>query len=145
MSKRAECHVLIFFLLALIQGKEDSFYPGWCHMSPATQQHPVQGVLEVYQTGKGCNSHGTAALPHEVHIINLKETAMHQNLPEVTLHLKPVSSSQSIQHKLAVFILNSQNPVVWKLNVEQPSSSMQHIFHVSLLVVHTRNKCGTST
>lgn len=43
-----------------------------CWLSPVTESHPVQALLESYTVLSGCASKGTISNPQEVHIINLK-------------------------------------------------------------------------
>lgn len=50
---------------------------------------------------------------------------------QVTLHLKPIHSLKVHQRPLA-FVLNSPQPVLWKLEMEKLAPNVQRVFHVSL-------------
>lgn len=50
---------------------------------------------------------------------------------QVALHLRPIQSLQMHQKPL-VFVLNSPQPVLWKLRTEKLVSGVKRIFHVSL-------------
>ncbi|XP_069497883.1 transforming growth factor beta receptor type 3 isoform X2 [Ambystoma mexicanum] len=103
-----------------------------CLLSPATDSHPVQALLESFTALSGCASRGTASQPQEVHVINLrctKEGPCHHE-KEVTLHLNPISSVH-IHQKPVVFILNSPRPLTWKVKTEKLAAGVQRFFFVS--------------
>lgn len=41
-------------------------------LSPVNSSHPVQALLESFTVLSGCASQGTAGLPQEVHVLNLR-------------------------------------------------------------------------
>ena len=43
-----------------------------CELLPVGTGHPVQAMLKSYTVMSGCASRGTASLPQEVHVINLR-------------------------------------------------------------------------
>jgi len=49
---------------------------------------------------------------------------------QVVLHLRPIQSLQMHQKPL-VFVLNSPQPILWKLRTEKLVSGVKRIFHVS--------------
>lgn len=103
-----------------------------CLLSPATDSHPVQALLESFTVLSGCASRGTTGQPQEVHILNLKcveEGACHHE-KEVTLHLNPISSVH-IHQKPAVFILSSPRSLIWKVKTDRLASGVQRFFFVS--------------
>ncbi|XP_073449260.1 transforming growth factor beta receptor type 3 isoform X6 [Aquarana catesbeiana] len=103
-----------------------------CWLSPVTESHPVQALLESYTVLSGCASKGTISNPQEVHIINLKcvEEDPCQSEKEVTLHLTPIPAI-SVHHKPLVFILNSPRPVTWELKTERLAADVPRYFFVS--------------
>lgn len=55
-----------------------------CELLPVGEGHPVQAMLKSYTALSGCASRGTANLPQEVHIINLRSsTEEMKETPEV--------------------------------------------------------------
>ncbi|KAM5147829.1 transforming growth factor beta receptor type 3 [Mantella aurantiaca] len=103
-----------------------------CRLSPVTESHPVQALLESYTVLSGCASKGTISYPQEVHIINLKcvEEDPCQSEKEVALHLTPVPAIP-VHHKPLVFILNSPRPVTWELKTERLAADVPRYFFVS--------------
>ncbi|RXM99729.1 Transforming growth factor beta receptor type 3 [Acipenser ruthenus] len=103
-----------------------------CVQAPVSESHPVRALLESFTVLSGCASRGTTSLPQEVHIINLRSPgegpSQHQR--EVTLHVKPISSLMT-HHKALVFMLNSPQPVEWKLKTEKLLPGVQRTFYVS--------------
>lgn len=43
-----------------------------CELQPVNSSHPVQALLESFTVLSGCASQGTAGLPQEVHVLNLR-------------------------------------------------------------------------
>ncbi|KAB0358054.1 hypothetical protein FD754_002210, partial [Muntiacus muntjak] len=43
-----------------------------CELSPVNASHPVQALMESFTALSGCASRGTAGLPQEVHVLNLR-------------------------------------------------------------------------
>ncbi|KAM6921177.1 transforming growth factor beta receptor type 3 [Xenentodon cancila] len=104
-----------------------------CELLPVGTGHPVQTILKSFTVMSGCASRGTASLPQEVHIINLRGHApeIPDNTPaKVELHLKPILSMQQHQKPL-VFVLNSLQPLIWNVKAENLALSIKHTFHVS--------------
>ncbi|XP_034035128.1 transforming growth factor beta receptor type 3 [Thalassophryne amazonica] len=104
-----------------------------CELLPVGLGHPVQAMLKSFTAMSGCSSRGTTSLPHEVHVINLRGRAAERllNTPvEVDLHLKPIQSLLH-HHKPLVFILNSPQPLIWKIKTEKLAPGIKHTFHVS--------------
>ncbi|XP_061593518.1 transforming growth factor beta receptor type 3 [Cololabis saira] len=103
-----------------------------CELLPVGMGHPVQTVLKSFAVMSGCASRGTARLPQEVHVINLRGHA--PEIPDtpanVELHLKPIQSVQQHQKPL-VFVLNSPQPLIWNVKAENLALSIKHTFHVS--------------
>ncbi|XP_033884677.3 transforming growth factor beta receptor type 3-like [Acipenser ruthenus] len=103
-----------------------------CVQAPVSESHPVRALLESFTVLSGCASRGTTSLPQEVHIINLRSPgegpSQHQR--EVTLHVKPISSLMT-HHKALVFMLNSPQPMEWKLKTEKLLPGVQRTFYVS--------------
>uniref|UniRef100_F7B8Z7 Transforming growth factor beta receptor 3 n=1 Tax=Monodelphis domestica TaxID=13616 RepID=F7B8Z7_MONDO len=103
-----------------------------CVLSPVNSSHPVQALLESFTVLSGCASRGTTSLPQEVHILNLRNPDESPGQPrrEITLHLKPISSVH-IHQKSVVFLLNSPQPLVWKLKTERLAPGVPRLFFVS--------------
>uniref|UniRef100_A0A8B9L0F3 Transforming growth factor, beta receptor III n=1 Tax=Astyanax mexicanus TaxID=7994 RepID=A0A8B9L0F3_ASTMX len=103
-----------------------------CELLPVGAGHPVQALLKSYTAQSGCASRGTASLPQEIHIINLRSGAegTGDKPAEVALHLRPIQSL-SVHRKPLVFLLSSPQPVVWKLHTEKLVPGVKRIFHVS--------------
>uniref|UniRef100_A0A8C8S1E7 Transforming growth factor beta receptor 3 n=1 Tax=Pelusios castaneus TaxID=367368 RepID=A0A8C8S1E7_9SAUR len=96
------------------------------------RSHPVQALLESFTVLSGCASRGTTGLPQEVHILNLRnpEEGLGHHEKEVILHLNPISSVH-IHHKPVVFLLNSPQPLTWKVKTERLASGIRRFFFVS--------------
>ncbi|KAL1022638.1 hypothetical protein UPYG_G00030340 [Umbra pygmaea] len=104
-----------------------------CELLPVGLGHPVQALLKSFTALSGCASRGTTGLPQEVHIINLRgrsSDAPVDTPAEVELYLKPLQSLLMHQKPL-VFVLNSPQPVVWRVTTEKLALGVKHIFHVS--------------
>ncbi|KAM3619809.1 uncharacterized protein V6R79_013920 [Siganus canaliculatus] len=104
-----------------------------CELLPVGKGHPVQAMLKSFTALSGCASRGTSSLPQEVHIVNLRGHAPEgaDNAPvEVELHLKPIQSLLRHQKPLA-FVLNSPQPLMWKIKTENLALGIKHTFHVS--------------
>ncbi|XP_032074262.1 transforming growth factor beta receptor type 3 isoform X1 [Thamnophis elegans] len=102
-----------------------------CLLSQVNSSHPVQALLESFTVLSGCASKGTAGLPQEVHILNVRnaEDAGHHER-EVVLHLNPIASMH-IHQKPLVFLLNSPVPLTWKVKTERLALGIQRLFIVS--------------
>nr|XP_061833436.1 transforming growth factor beta receptor type 3-like isoform X1 [Nerophis lumbriciformis] len=105
-------------------------FPAMCQLEPAGEGHPVQAALKTFTVLSGCASRGTAGLPQEVHVINLRGAAPDHAPVQVELHLKPIQSL-SRHRKPLVFVLNSPGPLVWKIKTENLAPGVQRTFHVS--------------
>ncbi|XP_044055525.1 transforming growth factor beta receptor type 3 isoform X2 [Siniperca chuatsi] len=104
-----------------------------CELLPVGMGHPVQAMLKSFTALSGCASRGTTSLPQEIHIINLRGHAPEgpDNTPaEVELHLKPIQSLLRHQKPL-VFVLNSPQPLIWKIKTENLAPGIKRTFHVS--------------
>lgn len=104
-----------------------------CELLPVGMGHPVQATLKSFTALSGCASRGTTSLPQEVHIINLRGHAPEgpDSAPaEVELHLKPIQSLLRHQKPL-VFVLNSPQPLIWKIETENLAPGVKRTFHVS--------------
>eukprot|EP00064_Thunnus_orientalis_P001073 superscaffoldBa00000066_g1074 len=104
-----------------------------CELLPVGMGHPVQAMLKSFTALSGCASRGTANLPQEVHIINLRGLAPEgpdNTQAEVELHLKPIQSLLRHQKPL-VFVLNSPQPLIWKIKTENLAPGIKRTFHVS--------------
>ncbi|XP_078115545.1 transforming growth factor beta receptor type 3 isoform X2 [Sander vitreus] len=104
-----------------------------CELLPVGMGHPVQATLRSFTALSGCASRGTTSLPQEVHIINLRGHVPDgpDNSPaEVELHLKPIQSLLRHQKPL-VFVLNSPQPLIWKIKTENLAQGIKHTFHIS--------------
>lgn len=103
-----------------------------CVLRPVNGSHPVQALLESFTVLSGCASQGTAGLPQEVHVLNLRspEEGLGHHEREVTLHLNPISSIH-IHQKPLVFLLNSPMPLVWKVKTERLAPRIPRFFIVS--------------
>uniref|UniRef100_A0A672RYC4 Transforming growth factor beta receptor type 3-like n=1 Tax=Sinocyclocheilus grahami TaxID=75366 RepID=A0A672RYC4_SINGR len=104
-----------------------------CELLPVGVGHPVQAMLKSFTALSGCASRGTTSLPQEVHIINLRRgnaQGDREKPAEVALHLRPIQSLH-VHQKPLVFVLNSPQPVLWKLRTEKLASGVKRIFHVA--------------
>ncbi|XP_007428170.1 transforming growth factor beta receptor type 3 isoform X1 [Python bivittatus] len=103
-----------------------------CVLSQVNSSHPVQALLESFTVLSGCASKGTAGLPQEVHVLNLRspeeDSGHHER--EVVLHLNPISSIH-IHQKPLVFLLNSPVPLMWKVKTERLAMGIERLFIVS--------------
>ncbi|KAM4641369.1 transforming growth factor beta receptor type 3 [Discoglossus pictus] len=103
-----------------------------CVLSPVTESHPVQALMESFTVLSGCASKGTVSHPQEVHIINMRcsedDPCRHEK--EVTLHLNPISTI-SVHNKPLVFILNSPQLLTWKIKAESLAPDVPRFFFVS--------------
>ncbi|KAF6721996.1 Transforming growth factor beta receptor type 3 [Oryzias melastigma] len=100
---------------------------------PVGTGHPVQAIQINFTALSGCASRGTASLPQEVHIINLRGHAPEgagNTSVKVELDLKPIHSMQHHQKPL-VFVLNSLQRLTWNVKAENLALNIKHIFHVS--------------
>ncbi|XP_019936849.2 transforming growth factor beta receptor type 3 [Paralichthys olivaceus] len=103
-----------------------------CELLPVGMAHPVQAMLKSFTALSGCASRGTTSLPQEVHIVNLRGHAPEgpDNTPaEVELHLKPIQSLLRHQKPL-VLVLNSPQPLIWKIKTENLALGIKRTFHV---------------
>ncbi|XP_036426333.1 transforming growth factor beta receptor type 3 isoform X2 [Colossoma macropomum] len=131
MAHRRPIAVLLFALYSVASAGPLSRSP--CELLPVGASHPVQAFLKSFTAQSGCASRGTTSLPQEVHIINLRSSSPEgtgEKPAEVALHLKPIQSL-SVHHKPLVFLLNSPQPVLWKLHTEKLVPGVKRIFHVS--------------
>ncbi|XP_076014327.1 transforming growth factor beta receptor type 3 [Genypterus blacodes] len=104
-----------------------------CELLPVGMAHPVQAMMKSFSVLSGCASKGTSSLPQEVHIINLRghvAELSNDTQPELELNLKPIQSLLRHQKPL-VFVLNSPEPLIWKIKTERLALGIQHTFHVS--------------
>ncbi|XP_068564005.1 transforming growth factor beta receptor type 3 [Cebidichthys violaceus] len=99
-----------------------------CELLPVGTGHPVQATSKSFTAMSGCASRGTTGLPQEVHIVNLRGLAPEG--PDVELHLKPIQSLQRHQKPL-VLVLNSPQPLIWKIKTERLALGVKRTFHVS--------------
>ncbi|XP_037390881.1 transforming growth factor beta receptor type 3 isoform X1 [Pygocentrus nattereri] len=131
MAHRRPIAVLLFALYSVASAGPLSRSP--CELLPVGASHPVQAFLKSFTAQSGCASRGTTSLPQEVHIINLRSSSPEgtgERPAEVALHLRPIQSL-SVHHKPLVFLLNSPQPVLWKLHTEKLVPGVRRIFHVS--------------
>ncbi|XP_054645589.1 transforming growth factor beta receptor type 3 [Dunckerocampus dactyliophorus] len=109
-------------------------FPSPCELLPVGAGHPVQAALKSFTALSGCASRGTSSLPQEVHIINLRGAALSHppdnSAVEVELHLKPIQSLLHHQKPL-VFVLNSPQPIIWKIKTESLALGIKRTFHVT--------------
>ncbi|KAG7488242.1 hypothetical protein MATL_G00032390 [Megalops atlanticus] len=104
-----------------------------CEVLPVGEGHPVQALLKSFTALSGCASKGTTDLPQEVHIINLRSSGPEgpgETPTEVVLHVRPIQSLL-VHQKPLVFVLNSPQPVVWKLRTKKLAPRIRRTFHVS--------------
>ncbi|XP_072246261.1 transforming growth factor beta receptor type 3 [Leuresthes tenuis] len=132
MSRRSSVPVILLTICYLTSAGPLSRSP--CELLPVGTGHPVQAILKSFTALSGCASRGTASLPHEVHVINLKGHASEgpDSTPaKVELHLKPIQS-MLYHEKPLVFVLNSPQPLIWNVKAENLALRIKHTFHVSL-------------
>ncbi|XP_057193345.1 transforming growth factor beta receptor type 3 [Triplophysa rosa] len=103
-----------------------------CELLPVGVGHPVQAMLKSFTVLSGCASRGTTSHPQEVHIINIRKgNAQGEEKPaEVALQLRPIQSLR-VHQKPLVFVLNSPQPIIWKLHTENLAPGVKRIFHVA--------------
>ncbi|KAM8930579.1 transforming growth factor beta receptor type 3 [Pelodytes ibericus] len=124
--------IYIKFFKGYLSVKKSPIPGAQCVLSPVTETHPVQALLETFTVLSGCASKGTSSHPQEVHIINLKcaEEDACQNEKVVALHLSPISTIP-VHEKPLVFILNSPQPLTWELKTERLAAGIPRFFFVS--------------
>ncbi|XP_029988818.1 transforming growth factor beta receptor type 3 [Sphaeramia orbicularis] len=131
MARRSIIVVLLLAICCLVSA--GPLFRSPCELLPVGVGHPVQAMLKSFTVQAGCSSRGTTSLPQEVHIINLRGHAPEtpDNTPaEVELHLKPIQSLLR-HHKPLVFVLNSPQPLIWKIKTENLAPGIKRTFHVS--------------
>ncbi|KAK7891851.1 hypothetical protein WMY93_023814 [Mugilogobius chulae] len=124
---------LILFLTIWHQASAGPVFRSPCELLPVGQGHPVQALSKSFTVLAGCASRGTSGLPQEVHVVNLKghaPEAQDGTPPLVELHLKPIQSLLR-HHKALVFVLNSPEPLTWKIRAESLAPGVTRTFHVS--------------
>ncbi|XP_077463807.1 transforming growth factor beta receptor type 3 [Stigmatopora argus] len=127
MARR--CLVAFVLLAACGSGSAGPFFRSPCELLPVGGGHPVQAISKSFTALSGCAGRETAGLPHEVHVVNLRGSAPFPRPAEVELHLKPIQSL--LRHeKPLVFILNSADPLVWKVKTENLAPGVRRTFHV---------------
>ncbi|KAM7410569.1 hypothetical protein PAMA_001820 [Pampus argenteus] len=130
MARRSIIPVLLLAICCLASAGP---FRSPCELLPVGVGHPLQAMLKSFTALSGCASRGTTNLPQEVHIINLRGQAPNgpdNTQAEVELHLKPIQSLLRHQKPL-VFVLNSLQPLIWKIKTENLAPGIQHTFHVS--------------
>lgn len=131
MARRSIIVVLLLAICCLASA--GPLFRSPCELLPVGVGHPVQAMLKSFTVQAGCSSRGTTSLPQEVHIINLRGHAPEtpDNTPaEVELHLKPIQSLLR-HHKPLVLVLNSPQPLIWKIKTENLAPGIKRTFHVS--------------
>ncbi|XP_053447967.1 transforming growth factor beta receptor type 3 [Nycticebus coucang] len=128
----SQCVVTVFALMSSYLATAGPELGIRCELSPVNASHPVQALMESFTVLSGCASRGTMGLPQEVHVLNLRTGDQGPGQPqrEVTLHLNPISSVH-IHHKPVVFLLNSPQPLVWRLKTERLATGVSRLFLVS--------------
>ncbi|XP_042319440.1 transforming growth factor beta receptor type 3 isoform X2 [Sceloporus undulatus] len=128
----SSCVIPVFALIVGCLASAGPVPTNQCVLSPVNSSHPVQALLESFTVLSGCASKGTAALPQEVHVLNLRrpEEGSGHHDTEVALHLNPISSIH-VHQKPLVFLLNSPVPLVWKVKMERLAPGIPRIFIVS--------------
>lgn len=104
-----------------------------CELLPVGQGHPVQALSKSFTALAGCASRGTSSLPQEVHVVNLRGHAPEAGdgtPPLVNLHLMPLQSLLRHQ-KALVLVLNSPQPLTWRIHTENLAPGVTRTFHVS--------------
>ncbi|KAJ8375290.1 hypothetical protein SKAU_G00058700 [Synaphobranchus kaupii] len=126
--------VITFLLLALCcSASAGPLSRSPCELLPVGEGHPVQAMLKSFTALSGCASRGTTGLPQEVHIINLRSRGPEgpgEKPTEVVLHVRPIQSLL-VHQKPLVFVLNSPEPVLWKLKTVKLAPRVKRTFHVS--------------
>ncbi|XP_029285419.1 transforming growth factor beta receptor type 3 [Cottoperca gobio] len=131
MARRFPIPLLL--LAICCQASAGPLFRSPCELLPVGMGHPVQATLKSFTALSGCASRGTTNLPQEVHIINLRGHVPEgpDNTPaEVELHLKPIQSLLRHQKPL-VLVLNSPQPLIWKIKTENLALGIKRTFHVS--------------
>ncbi|XP_036970530.1 transforming growth factor beta receptor type 3 [Acanthopagrus latus] len=131
MARRSSVTLILLAICCLASA--GPLFRSPCELLPVGTGHPVQATSKSFTALSGCASRGTTSLPQEVHIINLRGHAPEgpDNTPaEVELHLKPIQSLLRHQKPLA-FVLNSPQPLIWKIKTENLALGIRHTFHVS--------------
>ncbi|XP_070817017.1 transforming growth factor beta receptor type 3 [Chaetodon trifascialis] len=131
MARRSPIPLLLLALCCLTSA--GPLFRSPCELLPVGMGHPVQAALKSFTALSGCASRGTTSLPQEVHIINLRAHAPDgpDSAPtQVELHLKPIQSLLRHQKPL-VFVLNSPQPLIWKIKTENLAPGVKRTFHVS--------------
>ncbi|XP_042273266.1 transforming growth factor beta receptor type 3 [Thunnus albacares] len=131
MARRSTVPLLLLAMCCLASA--GPLFRSPCELLPVGMGHPVQAMLKSFTALSGCASRGTANLPQEVHIINLRGLAPEgpdNTQAEVELHLKPIQSLLRHQKPL-VFVLNSPQPLIWKIKTENLAPGIKRTFHVS--------------
>ncbi|XP_070765106.1 transforming growth factor beta receptor type 3 [Enoplosus armatus] len=131
MARRSPIPLLLLAICCLASA--GPLFRSPCELLPVGTGHPVQAVLKSFTALSGCASRGTASLPQEVHIINLRGHAPERpdnTLAEVELHVKTIQSLLRHQKPL-VFVLNSPQPLIWKIKTENLAPGVKRTFHVS--------------
>ncbi|XP_076583150.1 transforming growth factor beta receptor type 3 [Chaetodon auriga] len=131
MARRSPIPLLLLAMCCLTSA--GPLFRSPCELLPVGMGHPVQAALKSFTALSGCASRGTTSLPQEVHIINLRAHAPEgpDSAPtQVELHLKPIQSLLRHQKPL-VFVLNSPQPLIWKIKTENLAPGVKRTFHVS--------------
>lgn len=131
MARRSPIPLLLLAICCLASA--GPLFRSPCELLPVGMGHPVQAMLKSFTALSGCASRSTTSLPQEIHIINLRGHAPEgpDNTPaEVELHLKPIQSLLRHQKPL-VFVLNSPQPLIWKIKTENLARGIKRTFHVS--------------
>ncbi|XP_053326220.1 transforming growth factor beta receptor type 3 isoform X4 [Spea bombifrons] len=128
----SQCLLMLYLLLFLRPASSGPVPGTQCVLSPVTDSHPVQALLESFTVLSGCASKGTASHPQEVHIINVRcaEEDPCQSEKMVTLYLTPISTIP-VHRKPLVFILNSPQALTWELKTERLETGIPKFFFVS--------------
>ncbi|CAH1271800.1 TGFBR3 [Branchiostoma lanceolatum] len=97
-------------------------------------------VTPLYQqltVSSGCESRATVGYDHEVYVVNLLSGSpayLSVASAEVALHISARMNRilPGLTEKPLMFVLNSHQPVVWKIKVDGLSPNRQAFFHVTL-------------
>uniref|UniRef100_A0AAV2KVW2 TGFBR3/Endoglin-like N-terminal domain-containing protein n=1 Tax=Knipowitschia caucasica TaxID=637954 RepID=A0AAV2KVW2_KNICA len=123
---------LILLLAIWNEASAGPMFRSPCELLPVGQGHPVQALSKSFTALAGCASRGTSALPEEVHVVNLRGQRTDERdgtpPPTVELHLKPIQSLLRHQ-KALVFVLNSPQPLTWKIQAENLTPGVTRTFH----------------
>lgn len=131
MWKPYRCFIL--FLTIWHSASAGPLFRSPCELLPVGLGHPVQALSKSFTALAGCASRGTSSLPQEVHVVNLRGHAPETTdatLPLVDLHLKPLQSLLRHQ-KALVLVLNSPQPLIWRIRTENLAPGVTRTFHVS--------------